>query len=316
LLVGHEYDCIHYAIAMVAALSAQEIFVPESQAIPSLGDSDDAPSAEKSRLTALRSRFNSVQRRFCHLDEKADAIKMLQVVGEFAHCPTEHWCDEHFVRFKTMKEIQKLRKQIVGILRNNIKSYANLEFKDRLPPPTDKQVSALKSMVTAGFVDQIAIRADLSPTPPQLQKRPSRAIDVPYRPLISVKEGPKDEFQGLVYVHPASPLGHLSVKEMPKFVVFSYLQRATQGIAEKRPKTRMHALTDIGEKALGSITRGTPLVEYGKPLRPPTETSGPEGRIREGWFEPRLCYGREEWPLPAAKVKQKKFGDRWVTIGV
>ena len=323
LLVGHLHDCLPYTVALVAGLSAAEVFIQENQAIPAAAVQDgltirtveDVAADEKRER--IRKSFNSVHRNFCFLDDKSDAIKLLQVVGEFAHDPTEAWCDSHFVRFKVLKEITQLRNQVVDLLKTNIPAFAGLKPQDKLDPPTPKQVQALKQMVAAGFIDQVAIRYDRAPTPPELERKPRRAIDVPYIPLIPLDSEKKlDLAERLVYIHPASPLGHVSVDECPEYIVYSYLQRAGNIIPDsgKRPKTRMHALTDISGVQLAALAKGTPLISYGKPIK---EVKGSEtDKVRDVWVIPYLKAegsGTLGWPLPAVKVKQRKVtGKGWV----
>ncbi|KAH6892341.1 P-loop containing nucleoside triphosphate hydrolase protein [Thelonectria olida] len=324
LLVGHLHDCLPYTIALVAGLSAAEVFLPENQAIPALAAKDEtafrttADVLAEDRQANVRKMFNEVHKNFCFLDDRSDAIKLLQVVGEFAHEPTEAWCESHFVRFKVLKEIQQLRRQITELLRANVPAFANLKFQDKLDPPLPKQVAALKQMVAAGFVDQVAIRADLTPNPPEQFRKPKRAIDVPYIPLIPIHTGQEVESDRAVYIHPTSPLAHRSTQECPEFIIYSYLQRATQSVdAEKRPKTRMHALTDVTGGQLAGLAKGTPLITYGKPIKELKPTTAADGStVRECFVVPYLraeATGGQGWPLPAKKVKQRRVpGKGWV----
>lgn len=322
LLVGHLHDCLPYTIALVAGLSAAEVFLPEAQAVPALAAQEDGAIRTNADIVAetkqvnARRMFNEVHRNFCYLDDKSDAIKLLQVVGEFAHEPTEAWCESHFVRFKVLKEIQQLRKQITDLLRSNIPAFASIQYKDKLDPPSPKQVQALKQMAAAGFVDQVAIRADKAPIPPEDHRKPRRAIDVPYVPLVPLSSA---QDGGLVYIHPTSPMAHLSIQECPEYIVYSYLQRATPtGDGSKRPKTRMHALTDVTGGQLAGLAKGTSLLTYGKPIK---ETRAPSaavdgGTTRECYVNPYLRAentGGQGWQLPAKKVKQRKVaGKGWV----
>lgn len=328
LLVGHLHECLPYTIALVAGLSAAEVFIPENQAIPTLAAKEDgairttADVLAEDRQANVRKQFNEAHRNFCFLDDRSDAIKLLQVVGEFAHEPTEAWCESHFVRFKVLREIQQLRRQITELLRANVPAFASLKFKDKLEPPSPKQVAALKQMVAAGFVDQVAIRADLTPNPPEQLRRPRRAIDVPYIPLMPVHAGQDVESDRAVFIHPSSPLAHRSTQECPEFVVYSYLQRGAQSAvdAERRPKTRMHALTDVTGGQLAGLAKGTPLITYGKPIKElKPAAAGPNGATtRECFVVPYLraeATGGQGWPLPAKKVKQRKFaGKGWVVV--
>ncbi|PBP22784.1 DEAH-box RNA helicase [Diplocarpon rosae] len=324
LLVGHLYDCLPYTIALVAGLSAPDFFIAENQVVPATAVREEdsyltnADRLEEDARNTIRRQFNKVQKDFCFLDDKSDAIKLLQVVGEFAHEPTEAWCKAHFVRFKVLKEIIQLQKQLTVLLRDNITEFAALKFQDRLDPPTAKQVKALKQMVAAGFIDHIAMRADLSPNPPESRRKPTRAIDVPYLTLFPSHIKRDDE--EAVYIHPSSPLAHVSPQECPEYIVYSYLQRAAPAAAtpEKIHKTRMHALTDITGSQLAALAKGTPLLHYGKPIKEvmPTMKSETNANVRECWVIPYLRAVRTSgigWPLPARKVTQRKIAGRgWV----
>ncbi|CAI4216850.1 unnamed protein product [Parascedosporium putredinis] len=267
LLVGHQQGCLPYTIALIAALSVAEIFIPENQAVPSLAEKGDdeiltaADVAAEDRQVAIRRKYNAVHANFCSLDGKSDAIKLLQVVGEFAHDPTEEWCETHFVRFKVLKEIQQLRRQIVDLLKANIASCATLKFEDQLSRPTEKQIIALKEMVAAGFIDQ---------------------------------GDSKDPADSLVYIHPSSPLAHHSTQECPPFIIYAYLQRASTGglDLDRKPKTRMHALTDISGRELAALAKGTPLISYGKPIK---ETQLPKADDGRGWKPPPYAALSHTW---------------------
>ncbi|KAI1776399.1 P-loop containing nucleoside triphosphate hydrolase protein [Hypoxylon cercidicola] len=330
LLVGHLHDCLPYTVALVAGLSVAEVFIPESQAIPALPAETEhdfrtnEDVAAENKRTQIRRKYNGVHHNFCSLDDSSDAIKLLQVVGEFAHDPTEQWCESHFVRFKALHEAQKLRRQITGLLQKDIPAFANLTFRDKLDRPSAKQVAALKQMVAAGFVDQVAIRADLAPQPPEMYRKPRRAIDVPYVPLRPSTEATTtgrsdDPLDGLVYIHPSSVLARRSPQECPEYVVYAHLQRAASSAsldpAAKKPKTRMLALTDVTGAQLAALAKGTPLLSYGKPIKE-AKVDG-AAAARECWVVPYLRAegaGGQGWPLPVRKVTQKKVpGKGWVT---
>jgi ATP-dependent RNA helicase DHX37/DHR1 len=296
LLVGHLHDCLPYTIAMIAGLSAGEVFVPENQAIPAaVEQTEDFRTNEdviaEDKRARIRKAFNAAHKNFCSLDDKSDAMKILQVVGEFAHDPTDEWCESHFVRFKVLKEIMQLQAQLANLVKTNIPGFANFKIPEKLPRPSTHQIQALKQMVAAGFIDQVAIRADKSPTPPPIYRKPRRAIDVPYLPLMPL-EGGDDPADKLVYVHPASPLAHLSADECPEYVVYSHLQRAGNVLpaeeGARKPKTRMHALTDLTGGQLASVAKGTPLVTYGKPVKEVQGSDGADGKTREVWVVPYL----------------------------
>ncbi|KAI1080642.1 P-loop containing nucleoside triphosphate hydrolase protein [Whalleya microplaca] len=323
LLIGHLHECLPYTVALVAGLSVAEIFIPESQAIPAVPAETEhrfrtnEDVAAETRQAQARRKYNEVHRNFRALDDGSDAIKLLQAVGEFAHEPTEAWCASHFVRFKALQETQKLRRQLTGLLQKDIPAFANLAFREKLDRPSPKQVAALKQMVAAGFVDQVAIRADLAPVPPDTggHRKPRRAIDVPYVPLQPLLSNSRDD-DPLVYIHPSSSLAHYSPQECPEYVVYAHLQRAAPAPdAKKSPKTRMLALTDVSGAQLAALAKGTPLISYGKPIK---EVVRAEADARECWVVPYLraegAAGGQGWPLPVTKIKQRKvLGKGWVT---
>ncbi|ESZ97799.1 hypothetical protein SBOR_1808 [Sclerotinia borealis F-4128] len=343
LLVGHLHDCLPYTIALVAGLSAADIFIPENQVIPALTPREDeeaylttAEKIEQDARANLRRQFNKVHQSFCFLDDRSDAIKLLQAVGEFAHAPTESWCASHYVRYKTLKEILQLRRQITDLLRSNIPAFAALKYEEKLAPPSALQVKALKQMVAAGFIDHVAIRADLSPTQPEAYRKPKRAIDVPYLTLFpshlrtsNKNDDEEQEQDKAVYIHPASPLSRLSPHECPEYIIYSYLQKPAEDVnadgSRKRQKTRMHSLTDISGGQLAGLAKGTSLLDYGKPIKEvlvkekkagKNGKEGEDGEMRECWVVPYLRAegsGGLGWPLPARKVVQKKVrGKGWV----
>lgn len=318
LLVGHQFDCIQYTIALVAGLSAAEIFLQESHAIPQLAAKEDGDESirtnadviAETRQANARRAYNAVHKNFCFLDDKADAIKLLQVVGEFAHEPTEAWCESHFVRYKTLKEILQLRQQITELLRTNIASFTSLSFQAKLPAPSAKQVTALKQMVAAGFIDQVAIRNDKAPTPLDMGRKPRRAIDVAYLPLTPLAvPATAEPSEKAVYLHPSSPMAHLSPDECPDYVIYSHLQKASGG------RTRMHTLTEATGRQLASLAKGTPLISYGKPIKEVKLENTEGGKLRQVWVVPSLNAegkGGLGWPLPATKVTQRRVAGNWV----
>jgi ATP-dependent RNA helicase DHX37/DHR1 len=294
LLIGHLYGCLPYTIAMIAGLSAGEIFVSENQVTSAATDqteeyrTDQAVIAQYKR-EQLRKSFKQAHEKFCSLDDKSDAIKILHVVGDFAYHPTEQWCESHFVRFKALRETRQLQGQLANLVKTHMTGFENFTLPHTLPRPSQEQVQALKQMVSAGFVDQVAIRADKAPNPPEMFRSPKRAIDVPYLPLIPLDgQGSADPADKLVYIHPSSLLARLSTDECPEYVTYSSLQRANSTgpatAAGKKPKTRMHTLTDLTGRELANIAKGSPLLTYGKPVK----EVGATDNTREVWVVPYL----------------------------
>ena len=322
LVIGHQHACMPYTIAMVSALAVQEIFIPESQLdlSSSVRDSDTIYTtadrlADESREKRKRE-FNKAHSIFSKNSTSSDAIKALTALCAYAYAPDPTaFVRDFFLNPKAIKEASTLRQQLSTIVQNNRPGILQSKFENRLSEPTPKQLKALEQILAAAFIDQIAIRADLAPTVEEMPRKPSRAIDVPYLPLFRSHQGRADDLVDMaVFLHPSSVLAHTSPKELPHYIVYSHLQRSTPASVEgaKKPRTRMHALASVTAKQVAALARGTPLLEYGKPIGKIKELDG--GR-RECWLVPELVgeKGGRRWPLPAQKVIQKRENkDGWV----
>jgi ATP-dependent RNA helicase DHX37/DHR1 len=195
------------------------------------------------------------------------------------------------------------------------------------------QVKVIKQIIAAGFIDQVAIRADLAPNPPPLltARKPRRAIDTPYMTLFPSAPrfvhrpgggGGDNDNDGqaidpAVYIHPSSVLaaGRASYKHLPSYLIYSHIQRSSTALQ----KIRMRPLTPITGTQLAALGRGTPLISYGKPIKeimPKDVVVGDATgeATREAWVVPtvRGAIGMG-WPLPAKKVVLRKgAGGAWV----
>ncbi|KAL4927451.1 ATP-dependent RNA helicase ECM16 [Aspergillus undulatus] len=321
--VGHQHGCMPYAIALVAALAVGDLFVPENQIDPVPGkDSNDENANDKGvyrnsdRLedTAREKRhkdYARAHRLFAKHDDTSDALKYLSAICAYGYAPAdggEAFCEKMFLRGKALKEATQLRRQLTDIVRTNNPGLLQA-YQARLPEPTEKQVKALKQIITAGFIDNVAIRADLAPIPPEMQRTPKRAIDVPYLTLFRSREGLATELhEKAVFVHPTSVLSKLSPKEMPQYIIYSHLQQSVPSVvAGDTPKIRMYPLVTPSGLQLSALAAGTPLIEYGKPIGK-VESLGGVPERRACFVIPALVgeAGSTGWPLPAKKVVQRK----------
>ena len=165
-------------------------------------------------------------------------------------------------------------------------------------------------MIAVSFLDQIAIRADLSPHPPELARRPQKAIDVPYFPLFAINENKTEVVEDrAAYIHPSSLLAHHSPTELPQYIVYSHLQRAMPDAINtvKRQKTRMHPLTPVTTKFLTGMADKHPLFQYSKPIGSIEPVLG-KPHERMCWLIPSMTSGTSQvaWPLQAQKILEKK----------
>ena len=322
LTIGHQHGCMPYTIALVASLASLEMFIPENQLNLSSPTQPDFYSiedrlAEEAR-TQLKSAYNHAHHLLSRHSSTSDALKGLTALCAYAHAPSkDDFCKDMFLSPKALSEASNLCSQLMNIVRNNYPTLLTPSISLKLPSPSKTQVAALQQFTAAAFIDQIAILASASPSPPELPRKPTRAIDVPYLPLFPIntkRRADTDIVDVAVFIHPSSILAHVATKDLPTYIIYSNLQRGTPATVEgaKKPRTRMHALTAVTAKQVAGLAKGTPLLVYGKPI----------GKIEDGDSKTRTCWvvpslvgekGSMGWPLPAQKVVQNKDGKgEWI----
>lgn len=303
-------DLIGPAVVIAAALSVGELFIPENVAKAP----DEEPNFEDEQIKKEQTRARSI---FSKTDPKSDVTKVLTAVVRYEKSDDkEEFCERMFVRSKAMQEVTKLRSQLLSIVRAN---NPRLVIPTKTALPSAKHCADLNEMVASGYIDQVAIRADLAPSPPEMLRRPKRAIDVPYLSLMPLQSHPQTLTDRAIFLHPTSVLARLSPKELPTYVVYSHLQRSQPSSIETEQtvvmKTRMFPLGPVEAQQLSNLAHETPLLEYGKPIGHKIAMLGGSPKRRECWVVPSLTNGAGAigWPLPARKVFQKKDGKAgWV----
>ncbi|RZF33162.1 hypothetical protein LSTR_LSTR004848 [Laodelphax striatellus] len=140
LLSDQQPGLMQYMIALVAALSVQELLL--------VGDQ-----------RWHNARRNSVGSG--HSQLLGDMMVLLRAVGaaEYAHAAgnLSNYCVEHGLRMKAVIEVRKLRLQLTNELKMNIKDL-DLYVDPKMKPPTDLQARQLRQIVLSGMVDQVAAR--------------------------------------------------------------------------------------------------------------------------------------------------------------
>lgn len=323
LTIGHQHGCMPYTIALVAALTTPNLFVLENQLTSSAPSEPAAIYTNEDRQadearSKLHSAYNHAHRLFSRHSSTSDALKALTALCAYAYAPSkEPFCKEMFLSPKAIAEASNLNSQLTAIVRNNNPTLLPSHLTPQLPSPSKTQISALQQVTAAAFIDQIAILHSAHPSPPSLPRKPTRAIDVPYLPLFPITPTHKRTDIKItdlaIYIHPSSILAHLSIQELPTYIIYAHLQRGTPSTIEgaKKPRTRMHALGAVSGRQIAGLARGTPLLGYGKPVGKIEEVEGG----RRCWVVPFLVgeKGGTGWPLPAQKVVQRRDGrGEWV----
>ncbi|KAI9838457.1 MAG: putative ATP-dependent RNA helicase DHR1 [Sclerophora amabilis] len=317
LLTGHRFSCLPHVVAIVAALSVPQIFIPEnylnmSSLMDSKKDSNGKYFSNADRLEAdaqesrLKS-YNRSQHQFSQLDGTSDALKLLSAVSAHAAALNPNtFCVENFLRPNAMREVQLLRRQLTNLIRGDQEFSGVIGiFQPCLPKLSDKQISYLKQVVASGYIDQVAIRGDLAPTPTDQFRKPKRATDVPYLTLFPSQLHKEDH--AAVYIHPSSVLAFRSPQKLPQYIIYSHLQHSAGS-----SKIRMHPLTSVTGAQLAALAKDTPLLSYSKPIKQVTVKELENGK-REVWVVPTMRGppGGQGWPLPAEKMVQQRIKGVW-----
>jgi len=185
--------------------------------IPELSHVRSSDIREKEIAKARRRAFFVSQQTHASLGSRSsDVFRMLSVVGAYEYAGGGHtFCTEQFVRPKAMEEIHKLRAQISQIVHANFPDVAK-GFVARIQPPNDLQLKILRQLLTAGFIDQVAVRKDIIDKSTASGNKYASCRGVPYKAL-GVDED--------VFIHPSSMLYHTTP---PDWVVFHEIIRTSQ----------------------------------------------------------------------------------------
>lgn len=313
---GLQRGNLAHIIALVAALAIGDIFIPESQVNVHPVEHQEAEDhittqeqqAEKHLREQEKDKYSRSRALLSRNDRQSDAVKVLTAVSLYSSATDQAgFCEENFIRSKAMQEVELLRNQLAQLVRVNHPTVIGatgsaLEIKSK------KELVILQEIIASGFIDQVAIRADLAPHPPEVFRKPKRAIDVPYLPLLLPSTGAASNLEEkAIYLHASSVLARHGPKDLPQYLVYSHLQESQSSLvgSEKAAKTRMFPLTPIEGGQLARIAHGTPLLRYGKPIGHVNVLTGTPKR-QECWVVPELGVGNAGfgWPLPARKVVQ------------
>lgn len=330
VIIGNQLDCLSYIIAIVSALSVGDVFISEQElGIQEVSGEDEEGSdseetvESKERRRQLRTKYFAAQSRMTNLDGKADALKTLSAVCAFDYvvkdrAKAERFCQDNFLRYKTMDEIRKLRQQISYLVAVNCFprqiDAVQAKLSSKLKPPSTPQKQALKQMLAAGFTDQVAIRADLIDL--DISTRAKKNIHTyPYKTLFPVSfKSSHDETDPYVYIHATSILNHAGATP-PDYLVYHTAQKSDRVKEGQLIKIRIKPLTDVTSSQLSNVAKNTALLTYSKPLGPPYGPKALSSTKREAWVVPRLGAAIGEgglgWDLPAKKVIQEKVDGHW-----
>jgi len=187
LLLGRKLNVMPYVLAMVAALSVDEIF--ENSILPEELESEDKEiiKAKTKKMNVFKSKLtgNSLL--------LGDMMVLLTAVGacEAEGCSPE-FLEQLGVRAKAMKEIRKLRLHLTNAA-NSVFPGENIVVDPQLNPPSERQTIALRKVVLGGLADHVSRRCPSAA--PGSDKAEVRRLKGAFQ---------CSELEDLAYIHPES----------------------------------------------------------------------------------------------------------------
>ncbi|ORE11706.1 P-loop containing nucleoside triphosphate hydrolase protein [Rhizopus microsporus var. microsporus] len=302
LIIGQQHGCLPYVIAIVSALSVGNPFIQDYQLEDKLSDADsdedeeiaqlqNEAAIEKAKRKMMRKKYFGALTKHASLDPSSDILKLLSAVAAYEYAgATTSFCEENFLRPKAMEEIRKLRRQLTNLVSANFPDI-DVCVDPKMKRPSSTQLKVLRQVLTAGFIDSVAIRQDVLETGGGKGKKYKNARHVVYRLMWSDEEA---------FIHPTSTLFS---QEPPAMLVYSELS--------KSGKTWLKGNTAVEAKWVAKLGHG--LCSYGRPLEYPLpKYIGDKQDRKLVYVVP--SFGPKGWPLPPIQVEQRREGTRWVTV--
>ena len=302
IILGQQFDNMPYLIAIVAGLSIGDPFISLEEVDGSAGSQDGNNESNSSGFT--KRRFEESRQKFSALDPGCDVLRLLCAIGAYeASGAADSFCAEHYLRAMVMKDIRKLRLQITSIVNNQLSGIvARVDLTPNLPPPSPLQIRTIKQVVTAAYLDRIAIRADL--VDENISKSNTKnTFRAEYLPMTApTGQGSTMEF---AFIHPRSAVANVSTA--PEYIVYSDIRQS-----QKTGRLRLIPLTTVSAREIEPLARGTPLIQYSKPLNyPPPRVYNEDGVMKkEVYVVPRFGIQGRGWELPSIKRVESLVKDK------
>jgi ATP-dependent RNA helicase DHX37/DHR1 len=299
IILGQQFGNMPYIISIVAGLSVGDPFltVDELEGFQQHnGDTNGETTndVESEALRSTRCKYEETRQQFSALDPGCDVLRLLCAIGAY-DCggASDAFCEANFLRVKTMRDIRRLRIQLSNIVNNQLAGIvAPVGFSANLAPPSPVQIRTIKQVVTATYLDHIAIRSDLLESNSS-RRNEKNILRVEYSPLTShVSTSDRRE----TFIHPNSALAKLSTA--PEYIVYSDLRES-----QNNGRLRLLPLTTVAAREIEPLAKGTPLIQYSKPLNyPPPRLFSENGVMKkEAYVVPRLGIQGRGWELPSIK---------------
>ncbi|TIB40487.1 hypothetical protein E3P86_00658 [Wallemia ichthyophaga] len=287
LVTGFQHGCLPYIVAIVSALSVGDPFLHEEALKASLND-DDSEDARQ----AVRKAYFKTQQKFASLGKNtSDLFKVLSAVGAYEYAGGgEAFCRANFLRPKAMEEIRKLRAQISYLIQSTYPSI-DAKFIPKLDPPSQTQVKVIRQLITAGFIEQVAIRKDLVEESENSGKKFQSCRGIAYK-AVGIEQD--------VYIHPSSTI---FTEEPPGYITYTEIVSTSQAYMKGITSIDVSWLHKLGRTFNDAQNQVMHLVDDYKSLSDSWEAV-------TGYLEPvSLDSARAEKPLHAFEhIANAKLG--------
>ncbi|KAK3752383.1 hypothetical protein QZH41_008586, partial [Actinostola sp. cb2023] len=203
LCLGHQQDCSEYIIAIVSALTVNEIFIDDMMVAGFSGDKEDFKK-RVAKITQLRRSWAG----YGEAQKLGDLMVLLRAVGACEYAgSTEKFCFDNGLRHKGMTEIRKLRTQLTNVT-NLSNPDSQIKLDPQMKPPTVEQCRALRQIALAGLGDRVA------------KKIPLQELKDPKLKNAYIC----DSLEEPVFIHPKSAL----FKVLPEYIVYQEIMETTK----------------------------------------------------------------------------------------
>ncbi|XP_067683944.1 probable ATP-dependent RNA helicase DHX37 [Haliotis asinina] len=278
LSLGHQHNLLPYVIAIVSALSVDEVFMEIQPA--------SSTDTEKEDMKQRMSRTMQVKKMWTGQGNSmllGDLMILLKAVGSCEYEGfSQDFCHKFRIRFKAMKEIRKLRAQLTNTV-NGVIPEADLCVDPKLTPPNDLQAKLLRQIVLSGLADHVARRA---PAPPPGATEDEKKLKHAYYCM---------ELEEPVYIHPTSVL----FKQRPEFIIYQHIHETS----------RMYMKGIVAVECEWLPVFAPSYCVFSKPQDdPPPHYNAQTGEV---FCHMTSSYGRVNWPVPAVPLLYPAGLDRY-----
>jgi ATP-dependent RNA helicase DHX37/DHR1 len=285
-----------YIICITAGMSVGDPFLRDADLYsdPKEVEEFENDAQDKEERSQKRGKFFKVMQMFAGSNPSSDVLCMLTAIGAYTdeqqRTPSvKQFCDSHFLNYKSMQEIEKLRNQITYLFRTlPFPQFSTFEVDKKMRPPSKKQQTMIRQILLCGFGDQIA----------RLNEEKMSGYGKTALPLYETMwSSPEEEF----VLHPSSVL--FRSRPAAKYIIYDqvvgkeerFSADGKEGIVRgNADKKWLKGITFIDASWIAKDS--SPLCSHGKILDQPEPKYNPKQESMYGYTYP--TYGPKMWQLP------------------